>query len=242
MDNRHIVHIDLDSLLDTRMGTISLMDLDAAEELLKNDKYRNRVNDDIHSLSSKIDNALFQERYKRRNIETLQASRLTGMVPGLSTLLRKLVNDNLKAPMIEEFIVHLNISPYLGLTSAEKAAMVSWLNYYIPTDVGIEIVELSLKDLTPQYIKRTYAGVILYDLDGWLKLHIEELAVNKMPKVTMMVPVLHQGALPSKEDMRLGNSGMITAPQAFELLFQEFVEIVMLDTKYFSIIDPEKIK
>ncbi len=67
---REVILIELDALLDTRLGTISLMDEALARKMLDLD-YPNRISDEFNLLSDEIDMSVYNRAYADRDIETL---------------------------------------------------------------------------------------------------------------------------------------------------------------------------
>ena len=66
--------IDLDSLFDTRLGTLILNYDDVAEKIFLEDKYHNRLDD---SFNGSIDRPQFTEFYDKRDATTIANSTLT---------------------------------------------------------------------------------------------------------------------------------------------------------------------
>src|SRR5690606_17954218 len=135
---KQVIHIDLDSLIDTRLGILIEMNESAALDLLKKG-YRTRTSDDWHKLDPVFDNDDFAVRYKNRTVSALMNSSITGMIVSLFDILKRLEKDKVNTPFVEDIIVHLNIYPY-KLSAQEEEEFVKCMQYYSPSSATIEIV------------------------------------------------------------------------------------------------------
>ncbi len=237
---QQIIHVDLDAIMDTRLATLFALNPSYVDEALSNG-YHTRLIDDWTLITSLKDNQLFKTAYANRNIETLKHSRMTGIVLALDTILSKMIKDNISNPLAESFVVRLNFYPYNELTYDDRQTYIKWFSYYLHPTVGIEEVYIPTKEITPKHIDDNYGGFIIYNLEEWCKHHIEALANHKIPTVSLFAPALHSTHVPTKKEMQIASIGEMTGPQAFEYMLTEYLEVTLLDAKYFSVVDPSKV-
>ena len=123
--------VSLDCLLDTRLATVSKINLDIANKLLDGDDYHTRDQDVFVG----IDKEYFKEVYKNRDIETLKKSSLTNIVPLLRHLVSKLKEQSIVRPFHDGGNIVVNMYPY-KLTIDEQdeicAAIAVWMQGLAP--------------------------------------------------------------------------------------------------------------
>ncbi|AEH03593.1 hypothetical protein AVT69_gp168 [Pseudomonas phage PhiPA3] len=178
--------IDLDALLDTRLGTIQRICPEAAVDLVKTRDYWTRENDFWDVLTKgRITNEQFAEAYAERGgqntADTLNASVMTGIMPFLMRVLAEdNVNrmDNMGNPL-DEVCVCVNIHPY-DLDGEYKEQLVEIIKELYGQSTTVEIVKHSMEELSPFFMDALFAMYITYDFIPWVKYHAEELGKVKM--------------------------------------------------------------
>ena len=119
MRQRGLVFIDM--VLDSRYGTMKLIDGPAADELVASPEYRNRYTDQFDILSKgRISQEVYDQLYSERTGDNLYHARFTDF-------LFKLVQDMEEANMINakgaktiEAVIDLNVWPYADLSLTER--------------------------------------------------------------------------------------------------------------------------
>lgn len=227
--------VSLDSILDTRLATVASLSVDMAKRLAETN-YRNRLSRKLSLLLPEIDDVAFDNAYSCRNVETLMASRMTGGMVYLASIIKTLEEQAVNMPHIDGVALEINAHPY-ELGEDLKKAIIDSVSCYCGIFVEIKVVNYPLETLTPSRIKAEWACLMLYDFDEWLTLHGEELKRVKIPDVSMIVPALYLGVIPTKEDLK---STVLKEVEPFaltEAALIEFVSLHMVDAGYFSIID-----
>lgn len=229
--NDTFIYLDLDSILDTRIGTIAYHDSDLAARILNSGKYFNRNYDDFEGL----DNKTFMEWYKARDSEVLPYSVLTNV----SFLLKRLVKDSIYTdtvnPTDEHLVIHLNIHPY-SLTEQEIEDMSMCMKYITMSYCSIVIIDEPMSALTPKLCKEKYDIMIMYDFQDWLILHGDDLARNRMPQVSLIVPKVYKGEKPTKESIDEILEGTKHDPFTFfEMILLPSINLKSMKTSLFCI-------
>jgi hypothetical protein len=227
--------ISLDALLDTRLATLFRMNPKQAETILFNG-YRNRESDQWSAFSSEIDQAAYQEAYKKRDIDTLKAARPTSIAPVINQITNTLGKAAIQAPMIERIKVDVNVYPY-RMDDALKEMIAGAVNEWVSVDTIVSVVDMPPSDITPMYLDRHYAAMILYDFDEWLGLHHEQLMECPIPTVTVIAPALYLDKKPTEMDLRVDGTDMVSAFAALEMALLEYMSLTIMDAKYFSLIE-----
>jgi hypothetical protein len=198
--------VSLDMLLDTRYGTMSLIDSIAADEVIRLKAYRMRYVDNFEILSKgRIPTAMYEELYKNRNGDNLFFARFTDFIYFLKKDFEeasmKFIDrgvNNLKLGL------DINLWPYDDLTAQERTWIVRSIRYHMPPNVDVETVYVTPEQLTPGYVDATYDMMAWYDHEEWLAPHwtMEEgrpgaLQLKPIPNLVLVTPTIaSSGVIP----------------------------------------------
>ncbi len=183
--------VELDCLLDTRLGTIERLHPPSAAKLYLGEAYYQREIDDWAGLTEGVvSQAAFDESYKARDPKTLELSRPTRMLGFLSRLTRELDMAKITAPDVEKVEVTINVYPY-QLTKREREILETLVYSYCSLGTEVTTTSLTYKEITPARMRDQYDGVILYEFDRWFSLHAKELNTVLIPRNTLFAPALY---------------------------------------------------
>jgi hypothetical protein len=162
------VLIELDCLLDTRLGTVYQMNPDLVLPLLQAG-YHNRLHNNLGLLNPDINQNLFLEKYKKRDINTLMVSRKTYLVKILAEFnLRDKIADYSYPESLRRFFT-VNYYPY-KLTPKQVEAYKEVLEDVLDIDpnTSIKMVSIPLEKLNVPYIKTNFQRMIFVNSEPWL--------------------------------------------------------------------------
>ena len=198
--NRHVVLVDLNALLDTRLGTIAMFDESIAVRLSTDTRYVNRHYDHFEEL---VDHPDFKhddyvETYQKQNEITLAHSRPTPMMVQLPAIMNGYVADCINNPDKEYVDLHINISPYNDLSAETITEIKAAISIGMSEHVNIKTVSLPINVLSPPYLKENYSHWITYDYGSWFSFHFlskeklseKELQTYSNPRFTIYAPML----------------------------------------------------
>lgn len=238
------VLIDLDSILDTRLGTLAKIDPELVEKNLNTD-YLKRDRDCFTG----INESAFKEAYAKRDVETLALSKITNifkfLIPGI--ILPKLDatsphNANKKCTL------EVNVFPYQldkeVIDEIQKAISV-WLEDIVP----VRMVHYDVPSLTPKHCKDNYTEIISYELEQWLNYHyncdnwssVEKMAssVVRIPQLPFITPALMRGEIFKPEEFPEELKQLGHPLKAFSFMTSMIVKLEFIDVECFSIIKPD---
>lgn len=223
--------VDMDCLLDTRIGTVSLLNEEAACKLLS-EKYSNRVFDDFEELTEGlVTNEEFSKRWETRDKETLKASMMTNIMKLLVSLTSQYEKDMIETPFVKEFILYVNLHPYI-LTDAEIEIIKEAISVHCGINLKIRTIHLPLEKITPKKLKEDFDGFITYSFDNWLKIHSEALDKTPIPRVTIFAPALCIKKPNKLEDIMVDG---LTVFEMLEIAYTARLHIEFLKANEFSI-------
>ena len=226
----HLIYASMDSLLDTRMGTVARISSDAAAAILENDRYHSRRTNALWKLDDRIDPVQYRQLWEARDVETLKLSMATHIVSLLYDIrMRYRTKESIKPDAVTLRLV-VNTYPY-HLTEEEQALYVEVLRSVVLID-DIRLTSTAVEWLTPDTLKQ-YNTFIWHDLNEWFNLHGESLVNSPMPNVDIYAPEILQSdeAVPPLE--YIGN--------AFRMLFAELAVFELMPLRFFSLMIPDDI-
>ena len=178
------IMVDLDSILDTRKGTIKKLFPEVYEEIKNSPKYHLRKEDRWDTIDKRLDNSRITLNYQGRNIETIRHSQLT-MV---SRMILELVNNLTMEvggnnPEISRFFLVVNLYPY-KLPEDFKIEFCRLLGHQLGLlSIPIGIVEKPFSELNPGFLKENNIRFwYCYHFGDWLKENFEPIGTEEINK------------------------------------------------------------
>ncbi|EKD89635.1 MAG: hypothetical protein ACD_33C00023G0006 [uncultured bacterium] len=188
---------DIDSLLDIRQGILSkIIDEDKLLDLISSDKYVFRDMDEFDNVN--------KDEYNRinnnRTVDIISKSTVAFM---FNIVKNKLVNIEKRNVYLNESKTTeliINIYPF-KLTNKETEDIIDVIFTKLNINTFITIVNMSIKDLTPRFIKDSgIVSTFIYNSKDWLDTHMKELEANKLTDNVIYFPSIIYNK-PSKDDL-----------------------------------------
>jgi len=213
------VFVDIDCILDTRMGTIlKEYGKTKAMELAEDTDYLLREVDVFKGIP--FDD--FKEHYSKRDKTTLAMSKLTMLGDNLKGIINKILQTALTTPYDRVPKLFINVHGY-NLTSDEKDLLKTAIYNITLNKTEILIVSVPPSKLKPAMIMRDNIDIlIMYDYSDWLEAQTDNLAKTPIPGCTLLIPLLYKNypiTNKMKEDFKTNGFGdgfnylkAITAP------------------------------
>lgn len=195
-DTEH-VYLDIDTILDTRLGTLAIMGDEHPIRALNSGKYHKRMLDEFEGISAQE----FREAYAKRDIETLKRSVLTNV----TFFLRRLIKDSLMSAVmqqrVEKMCFTVNVYPYDFSDPDLVEMLIGCIRFHTYSTSNVQIVSIPDEELTPEFVAKHYQIMIRYDWVNWVDKHKEFFERRGIPGVTVAVPEMFYDAIPTSEDI-----------------------------------------
>lgn len=231
--------VDLDSLFDTRLATLELVD-----PLLALHALDNGYNTREHDAFEFCDHETFAKLFAIRDTDTLAISMMTEV--------KNIVLDYAK-DAIKEFnskktsifpAIYINVYPY---KIAKDAAGELLKPFYEALDgmVTVHMVNIPPSELTPSVCKKHFSYMIMYDYMAWLiaQGRMGYIQKNPMNEITLVAPRLYPNGKPPDEELDALGKDRMEPYQCTELYFAPFVKLEFYVSSMFSaVIMPEFIE
>lgn len=230
-DHRQGIYAELDTLLDSRLGTIARLSDTLAIRVLDSG-YHARETDEFPF----IDMQAYRALYAQRDIETLAFSGCTAVMQLLRQLVSVTAEQAVTRPFHTGARVYVNLHPY-HFTSEEKdelqKAIAVWLSG-IPAEV--EFVSISMQSLTPEQCKAmNLAAMFMYDFGAWMEMQAKAFETNRLNDVTVFSPALYS-TLPTEEQQAQMEEQVGNLFHAMQMLASPLIDLKLLPVSEFSVI------
>ncbi len=231
MDQKIALYVGLDALFDTRLSTLYEIAPSAVPEILRT-SYFDRNYDEFEG----VDTEVFNKAYENRGIHTLRSVMITRAAEMLMFFIDKTLKARASTPFVMQPLIHLNIYPY-KLSEDIINLITVGLHSLTKGMCDIEIIDKPLEEITPSYVKATYAIMIMYDYWNWL----EKQSENKQLLTTSCVDIALIGPAIVRSKAIFEEVKNEEPYQAIELYTSMFIKLQLYPISFFSV-NLEKMK
>lgn len=208
--SQHIL-VDLDSLLDTRLGCLITRKPVVAAKI-DMDKYRGRLTDNLWELWPEVTEEEWRAWWSERDVNVLMNSLATPIMMRLKSATFNLKALQAKETMMTDLKVIINTYPY-RLTDRVAFEYREAIKDICASGFVIESVYMPPEELTPSKLMDAFNYCIMYDFDKWLTVNHEALTKKPIPSFPMNVPSLYRNSVPGEADIK--ELGLSTPEEAF---------------------------
>lgn len=240
---KSITLIDLDCLLDTRLGTLFNLNEEDASNLLLNNIWHTRESDDVGSYCKHITTEQFKQAYEDRSQYTLTQSRLTNIIKTLSFENKRMIQAiaNGSDPL-EDYGIVINTHPY-NLSLDEEYDIGQALKEIMGGDPPIKFIRLLPESTRLTYLDlKGFTDYITYDISDWVVREFNDCEKPEdfvsCPNITIWGPKL-QLRKDSLKNVLKEHTDIDERDSPFELtkvIFGSCVRLEFLPVEDFSII------
>ncbi len=148
--------LDIDALLDTRLGLLSQMNPDAASRLVQSNAYWERDYTDWERLTrGGVSNEEFEAAWVKRDIEVARQSIMTGIIPVLMRIMAEYDQNMRDGVVKDDLALEVNLYPY-EFTDEEIEELTEILKGVFYQDLTITVCSRPLNELTPSVLNEHY--------------------------------------------------------------------------------------
>lgn len=229
---RSCVYVDLDSLLDTRIGTLAKIDGKLAMETMLDLSYFQRD----ENVFKGVEKEVFKEEWTNRDKITLSLSFATMMCREIGRMVADLKMDDAEQPLRGEVRLTVNTYPYV-LTEEEAKDVEDVLMHYIQDTCPVDVVRWPLENITPQMLKHDYVLLIMYDYGPWLEAQTDNFRKEQIPDTVLIAPKLWFQDKMTKEQLAEVYLDNFEDPLILtEMVSKGLVDLQLMDIKYWCAI------
>lgn len=227
------IYVDLDSLLDTRLGTIAKIKGEEVFNWITNMSYYLRVEDKFDG----VDEIQFKKLYNERDIETLKLSPATQFCHELGRIALDTVTDSHTQPLRGNVSITVNTFPY-QLDEDTCKEIENCVLFYTGEVVAVNAKYIPLQQITPNLLKNEYSLMVMYDYAKWLEIHSYAIQNIPLPEITLLAPRIFFKGRPTEEQLKKENLDEQGCFLGMELLSKPGIGLELIDIKYWCSIPP----
>jgi len=219
------IYIDLDSLLDTRMGTLSKFGIGAAEAAVAGGYY-DRLYDEFEG----TDTEAFKKAYAERDALVLANSMITTTAELIDQFVKKTLIALVNTPFRYQPKVYLNTYPY-QLSEDVLNDLVIGLKAITKNNADIEVGYMTPEEVSPSYVKANFIQMIMYSYWEWLEIHAANGNFEKTqcPQITLFGPAIVQSKQAAK---LLTGQNVFSAIETYSGLF---IKLELIPVKMYCV-------
>ncbi len=188
--------VDLDSIMDTRLGTLMQLHPGLFEQCLDLDYHLREA-----EVFPNVPMDIYNQVYEGRDRDTLKVSLITRIPDYIKTVVDSFKKNKILSKLDNKTTVDLNIYPY-KLTDEEIQNYCEELNLKLGDDVIVKPVNYSYKDLTPTLVKNEYSCIIKYNFNKWLDEQAYAFDKVRAPEVTVLLPNIYWNEKPDEKTLK----------------------------------------
>lgn len=223
-----VVYIDLDCLLDTRLGTLAKKDIRLASEVLNNG-YHTREIDEFPGVSADE----FKQLYKARDEEVLELSVFTNAIKILQGCVKGTLDNIFKGGQNTGVEIVVNIHPY-NLDEETCDDIVRAVALHTFNTVNVKSINVPDEFLFPSFCKENYDLMIRYGFEDWVAMHSKAFETVKMPTMGFISPAIYS-KVPTEEEFAELKEQKVHPFKATEMLMAPLFSLRLLEISVFSI-------
>lgn len=235
MSIKQRILIELDCLIDSPMAVLAQHwpDKFAKEDITS---YRSRL-DDFFWKRWGMSKGEWEATYASRDETTLYEAIPTELMVNIKEVIGGAVMRGVTTPVYEKVSVHINTAPY-GLSMEAKREIKTVLTEMLLDNVDVEVVDIGIKALTPQFLKENYEVIFMRDFIRWLELH-PNVGEQAMARTVFNYPaVMHTDDPEIIEKAVREKSNPFTTAKA---VMAPFITMEALDVQLFCMLDPKSL-
>jgi hypothetical protein len=172
------IYVDLDSLFDTRLTTLTLIDKDLSMEEIKGEFFI-RTCDSFKHIPHKV----FDYFYKHRTVNTLKLSQLTKIVKLVMEFANNVSLNDKELGGEGDVVLYVNTYPY-DLNEQQEKIIKASLITYMPKITNV--VTRFDYNVSPEWLDRYVSMIVMYDGYKWLTKNVANGKLKKNPLLDIL--------------------------------------------------------
>lgn len=217
--------ITLDSILDTRQGTLLKISPEVAFEITSKEDYHARQSDEFVSEKyGALSPELFEKVKDKFKDEIIFNSLKTKMYMFLQELIDGYVKLALSTPHVSTITLEVNLHPYT-FTDTQAEYLLKALIAHLGNAAAISIVNFDINELPLKSIAEKYDSIIMYNPVNWLNNRHNELKLGILKELNLYLPRMNTvRALTAKERKSISKN-VADVYMFTEMVFAGFIKL-----------------
>ena len=238
MTNPVKIYTDLDTILDTRLGTLRKHRPEALDALKDNGRYWQREYDDWAGFTGGLVNGLdFTRLYRERDVEVLKVSHITAILLYFKNIVSRHEGRFRTAEEPVKIELHVNAYPY-ELTEEELKAFSEAIgSHFFGHGLDVLVYSMPTSEITVPHIRDNFMQIVSYHGTQLILQNTDSLIKERLFGVDMTCPLLFV-----KDPSQLSKVDKAKQLAAAKLTMREFIALDYIHAYYFSEFDKNRKK
>lgn len=230
------IYVDIDSLLDTRFGTLVGMGQEVLIGVLDNGYFQRRA-ETFYGVEKEV----FDEAYKKRDKSVLAQSVITKVLGFVNELVREMNTQAIQTPFHTGPKIYINTYPY-ELNDSEAAVILKAVVKVTNQLSDVILIHKEPKALTPQYCDSNFAVMFMYDYAPFLEAQGEAFVQKRCPSLSVFVPGIYFVREPTAEELSSALETRMHPIKEMELISAPMIGLKLYEIELFCANIPQKTK
>lgn len=235
------IYVDIDCLLDTRLGTLIKIDPRFAYNVSDNKNYYLRQEDIFKDKDQTLDREIYKKVFCKYKEEIIRSSLKTKMFAFLYELCKVFLNQATSTPYLSSIEIELNLYPY-DFTQEEGTTILNLVSSILKDSIDISYINKSPKELTVDYIYESHCAMIMYDCSNWLNENNKGLQSRKLKEIALYIPKLNFVRQLTQEESKPFNERGVNPFELLKILMCEFITMQFLPVSLYCADTPANLK
>jgi len=234
------VYVSIDSLLDTRQGTLLHISPDVAFEITTQEEYHARTSDEFISKTyGKLSVDLFKQIKETYKHEIIFKSLKTKMYLFLQELIGAYIEMAAGTPHVSTITIEVNLHPY-KFSEEQIEYIMKALIAHIGNAAAISIVNFDLNTFSLKEVSSKYDALVMYDPVNWLNSRHNEFKTGVLKETTLYLPKMNN-VRPLTDKEKKDFSKDVSDIYSFtQMVFTGFIRLVYIPVESYCADVPYK--
>lgn len=228
-------YVDLDCLLDLRLGVLLLISDDYGYQVSTQERYYTRVSDHFSAPGyGALNRVLYDQILTARRGDALRCAVATKIGAFMRRMLaaQKIAQADSPIKLITE--LHINVHGY-GLTDAEQEAIrATYADDPIYGGIPVQVIDTPYEALTCDIVLERYSALIMYNPAPWIEVNKDDFLKNKLVHVTLYSPRINHVRALSQTEIQKAQQHHIDYHTALSTAMKACIQLTHLGVHVFS--------
>ena len=228
------LYLSLDALFDLRLGTLVTISPEFAYEITKDTKYFLRTADVFSTIEhGPLDTKIYDDIFNTYKPIVLKNSLITKILPFVASLLVDILKQADRINLAGPLELDINLYPF-EFSDEEAKELLTLIIYKLGKIATINLINMSEKELTVEYVKNTYLAVVMYRYHEWFNMHHDDIMKIDLKNVGFYLPRVNFLSEFTEEDKKLFKKNGSDPFDLFAKAMSYFATIQYLPVATFS--------
>jgi hypothetical protein len=217
--------ITLDSILDTRQGTLLKISPEVAVEITSKEDYHSRQSDEFVSEKyGPLSVELFEKVKEKFKDEIIFNSLKTKMYLFLQELIEGYIKLSLSTPHVSTVTLEVNLYPY-KFTDTQIEYLLKALVAHLGNAAAISIVNFDINEMPLSSVAEKYDSVIMYNPVNWLNSRHNEFKMGTLKDLTLYLPRMNSVRALTEKERKSISKNVSDVYKFTEMVFSGFIKL-----------------